>query len=83
MSHGCGDGIVPGVAGCCDPVGYRKVFNSRQARRAVRNFERHGLDSTAAAMIATLRERGLKVDIEAKTHDIPGLVEAVKKLAGK
>jgi SAM-dependent methyltransferase len=25
----------------------------------VRNFERHGLDSTAAAMIATLRERGV------------------------
>ncbi|HEX5630692.1 MAG TPA: class I SAM-dependent methyltransferase, partial [Acidimicrobiia bacterium] len=47
------------MAGCCDPVGYRKVFNSRQARRAVHNFERKGLDSTAGPMIAALRARGI------------------------
>ncbi|MGI8604244.1 MAG: uroporphyrinogen-III C-methyltransferase [Verrucomicrobiales bacterium] len=29
---------------------------------------------------ATLREHGLKIDAEAKTHDIPGLVDAVKNL---
>ncbi|MFL6584427.1 MAG: uroporphyrinogen-III C-methyltransferase [Chthoniobacterales bacterium] len=30
----------------------------------------------------TARERGLKVDFEARQHDIPGLVEAIKKFYG-
>ena len=28
---------------------------------------------------ATARERGLNVDVEAKQHDIPGLVSAIRK----
>lgn len=52
-------GTVPAMAGCCDPVGYRQVFNSREAARAVRAFERKGLDDTARAMVAVLRERGI------------------------
>lgn len=52
-------GTVPGMAGCCDPVGYRQVFNSREAARAVRAFERRGLDDTAAAMVGVLRARGI------------------------
>ena len=47
------------MAGCCDPSGYRQVFNAKEAARAVRAFERKGLDATAAAMIAVLRERGI------------------------
>lgn len=47
------------MAGCCDPTGYRQVFNSKEAARAVRAFERKGLDATAAAMIGVLRERGV------------------------
>jgi magnesium-protoporphyrin O-methyltransferase len=47
------------VSGCCDPIGYRKVFNSEQAQRAVRSFERKGLDATAAPMVAALRARGI------------------------
>jgi len=31
----------------------------------------------------TMRELGLTVDIEAKRHDIPGLVEAIRKFRGK
>lgn len=31
---------------------------------------------------ATARERGLKVAVEAKRHDIPGLIEAVRKFYG-
>ena len=30
----------------------------------------------------TAREHGLKVDVEAKRHDIPGLVDAIKKFYG-
>jgi len=31
---------------------------------------------------ATARERGLRVDVEAKQHDIAGLVEAIRKFYG-
>ncbi|MCB1089228.1 MAG: uroporphyrinogen-III synthase, partial [Verrucomicrobiae bacterium] len=31
----------------------------------------------------TIRKHGLHVDIEAKQHDIPGLVEAVRELVGR
>jgi 2-polyprenyl-3-methyl-5-hydroxy-6-metoxy-1,4-benzoquinol methylase len=48
------------MAGCCDPSGYRKVFNAEQAERAVRNFERKGLDGTAAPMIAALQGHGIR-----------------------
>jgi magnesium-protoporphyrin O-methyltransferase len=47
------------MAGCCDPSGYRQVFNSREARRAARAYRRKGLDSTAGPMVRVLRERGL------------------------
>lgn len=47
------------MAGCCDPSGYRRVFSSAQAAKAVRNFERKGLDGTAAPMIAALQEHGI------------------------
>lgn len=47
------------MAGCCDPRGYRQVFNAAQAAKAVRAFERSGLDGTARPMIDVLRSRGL------------------------
>jgi len=47
------------MASCCDPSGYRQVFNSREARRAARAYRRKGLDSTARPMVRALRERGL------------------------
>jgi uroporphyrinogen III methyltransferase/synthase len=31
---------------------------------------------------ATLRERGLSVDVEAKRHDVVGLIEAIRKFYG-
>jgi hypothetical protein len=48
------------MSGCCDPSGYRKVFNSREARRAIKKFERNGLDATARPMVDVLAERDLK-----------------------
>ena len=47
------------MAGCCDPTGYRKVFNSREAQRAARSYRRNGLDSTARPMVEALEERGI------------------------
>lgn len=48
------------MAGCCDPGGYADVFGEREARRAVRSFEKKGLDSTAGPMVESLREGGLE-----------------------
>jgi len=58
MPSGCTGGIVAVMSGCCDPSGYGRVFNAEQAARAVRNFERKGLDGTARPMVAALRSRG-------------------------
>lgn len=48
------------MAGCCDPRGYRMVFSEREARRAVRRFERKGLDATARLMVDALSKRGIE-----------------------
>lgn len=48
------------MSGCCDPRGYRQVFNAEQAAKAVRAFERKGLDGTARPMIQALRAEGLQ-----------------------
>lgn len=44
---------------CCDPRGYCRMFSEREARRAVRSFERRGLDSTADPMVSSLAGIGL------------------------
>jgi hypothetical protein len=44
---------------CCDPSGYRQVFNSKEARRAARAYRRRGLDSTARPMVDALRDKGI------------------------
>ena len=49
----------PAMAGCCDPSGYRRVFSSEHAAKAVRAFERKGLDGTAGPMIAALEARNI------------------------
>lgn len=48
------------MAACCDPSGYRQVFNAKEARRAARAYRRKGLDSTAGPMVRALRERGIE-----------------------
>jgi magnesium-protoporphyrin O-methyltransferase len=48
------------MGGCCDPSGFRQVFNEREARRAVRSFRRRGLDSTAGPMVEALRSKGIE-----------------------
>ena len=48
------------MAGCCDPSGYRGVFDRKAAERSARAFARKGLDSTAEPMVGALRERGIE-----------------------
>ena len=47
------------MAGCCDQGGYDGVFGEREARRAIRSFEKKGLDSTAGPMVVALHAGGL------------------------
>jgi magnesium-protoporphyrin O-methyltransferase len=47
------------MPGCCDPRGYGRVFTADQAAKAVRNFERDGLDGTAMAMVRCLERHGI------------------------
>jgi magnesium-protoporphyrin O-methyltransferase len=42
------------MAGCCDPGGCRRVFNTEEAQRAAKRFRRKGLDTTARAMVDAL-----------------------------
>lgn len=47
------------MSGCCEPKGYRQIFNSREAQRSVKRFEKHGLDSTAGPMVDALKQKGV------------------------
>jgi len=54
-----GQAYASSMANCCDPGGYRRVFNSKEAHHAARSYRRNGLDSTARPMVDALRERGI------------------------
>jgi hypothetical protein len=47
------------MADCCDPVPYRRFFNSKEAKRRLRNYRRRGLDGTASEMVDFLKKRGM------------------------
>ena len=81
-----------------DPTGARKRFEEEGAdlitftsSSTVENFMAMKLPwpkwlktaSIGPITSATMRKAGLKVDIEAKQHDIDGLVEAVVRLVGR
>ncbi|MBV9273620.1 MAG: uroporphyrinogen-III C-methyltransferase [Verrucomicrobia bacterium] len=81
-----------------DPTGARKRFEEEGAdlitftsSSTVENFMAMKLPwpkwlktaSIGPITSATMRKAGLKVDIEAKKHDIDGLVEAVVRLVGR
>jgi magnesium-protoporphyrin O-methyltransferase len=44
---------------CCDPVPYRRLFNSKEAKRRFRKFRKKGLDARAADLVAYLKTRGI------------------------
>ncbi|MEX1281536.1 MAG: methyltransferase domain-containing protein [Acidimicrobiia bacterium] len=45
------------MADCCDPIPYRRVFDSREAARRLDRFRRRGLDDRAADVVAFLDDR--------------------------
>ncbi len=45
------------MADCCDPIPYRRVFDSREAARRLDRFRRRGLDDRAADIVAFLSDR--------------------------
>ena len=44
---------------CCSPVGYRRMFSARHARREIRRYERRGLDTTSRRIIELLKRQGV------------------------
>ncbi len=47
------------MRGCCNPSGYAKVWDARQARKFARHYLRKGLDPTAKRLVDFLKARGL------------------------
>lgn len=47
------------MADCCDPVSYRRFFNSKGADRRLRRYRRRGLDGTASGLVDFMRKRGV------------------------
>lgn len=47
------------MAGCCQPSGYDRFFDEKEATRNVRRFRRKGLDNMARSMTTFLMDRGM------------------------
>jgi len=47
------------MAGCCDPSGYRHLFNSKEASRRLRAYEHKGLDPMAKKLVGFLDGAGV------------------------
>lgn len=45
---------------CCDPLSYRRLFNSREARRRLRRYQRRGLDPLARSIVDYLSTRDIE-----------------------
>jgi 2-polyprenyl-3-methyl-5-hydroxy-6-metoxy-1,4-benzoquinol methylase len=47
------------VAGCCEPGGYDRAFDSRSARRRAERYRKRGLDRTERRIVDLVSERGV------------------------
>ena len=47
------------MADCCDPIAYRRFFNSKEATRRLRSYRRRGLDGTASDIVDFVRKKGV------------------------
>jgi len=45
------------MSDCCDPVSYRRLFNSKEARRRLRRYRKKGLDPLARSVVDYLSSR--------------------------
>ena len=42
------------MSDCCDPSGYQRFFNTKEAKRHARSYQQEGLDSTEGPMVEAL-----------------------------
>ena len=47
------------MSDCCDPVSYRRLFNSKEASRRLRRYRKTGLDRLARGIVEDLAERDI------------------------
>ena len=47
------------MPGCCDPRGYDRTFNAREARRRAQQYRRRGLDRTERRIVDVIADRGV------------------------
>ena len=47
------------MSGCCSPRGYARIFNAKQARRALRKYRKDGLPGDAAFGVEFLEHAGI------------------------
>lgn len=47
------------MAECCNPAGYRRLFDQKEARRNLRRYQKKGLDEIVARMVDYLVSRGM------------------------
>lgn len=45
------------MSDCCDPISYRRFFNSKEAERRLRRYRKKGLDKRAQAIVEYLTTR--------------------------
>ncbi len=48
------------MSDCCNPAGYRDLFNDKEARRSLRKYDKRGLDKMARSMVDYLTSRGME-----------------------
>ena len=47
------------MSDCCDPIAYRRFFNTRDARRRLRRYQKDGLDPLAKSMVEYLSSQDI------------------------
>jgi len=83
-------GRIPGstvvlMSDCCDPIPYRRFFNTKEANRRLKNYRKRGLDARATDIVDYLKTQDLAgsdvLEIGGGVGDLQ--VELLKAGAGK
>lgn len=48
------------MSDCCNPSGYQRLFDSKEARRTLRSYEKKGLNKMAARVVDYLKSRNVE-----------------------
>ena len=47
------------MSDCCDPIPYRRFFNTKEATRRLKNYRKRGIDSMAESIVGHLEVQGI------------------------